>query len=61
VLLGVVNAALTANPYATSVPTVEFEHDHLRLLTDKLHEKVEELEAVNLRLARKWADGDPGS
>lgn len=50
VLLGVVSAALGAKPGATTVPTVEFEHDHLRLLTDKVHEKVEELEAVNLRL-----------
>jgi DNA-binding response OmpR family regulator len=50
VLLGVVRAALSAKPYATAVPAVEFEHDHVRLLTDKLHEKVEELEAVNLRL-----------
>ncbi len=50
VLLGVVSAALNSKPRATAAPRVEFEQDHVRLLTDKLHEKVEELEAVNLRL-----------
>lgn len=55
VLLGVVSAALGAKPRANAIPTVEFDHEHLRLLTDKLHEKVGELEAVNLRLQESEA------
>src|SRR5271155_1186086 len=47
--LETVNRALNAKPTAITVPAPEFEQDHLRLLTDKLHQNVRQLEAVNLR------------
>ncbi len=52
VILGVVNAALSLTPPTPPAPPPEeFDREHLRLLTDKLSKKVNELEAANHRLA----------
>ena len=51
-LISAINAALSTRPELTEAVAAEFEQGHLRLLTDKLHEKVQELEAVNLRLQK---------
>jgi signal transduction histidine kinase/DNA-binding response OmpR family regulator len=51
IILNIVNEALgfpTIMP--VSPPVQEFDREHLRLLTDKLSQKVSELEAVSLRL-----------
>ncbi len=58
VILEVVNAALRRAPPPTPIPPVEeFDQEHLRLLTDKLTAKVDELEAANLRLAALFEFG----
>jgi PAS domain S-box-containing protein len=51
-VLATVDAALGVSERAVtpSVPTGEFDREHLRLLTDKLSEKTDELRAANLRL-----------
>ncbi|MBI1878171.1 MAG: response regulator [Chloroflexi bacterium] len=52
VVLKAVNAALRlAEPPLAPPPVEEFDREHLRLLTDKLSQKVVELEAISLRLA----------
>ena len=53
VLLRAVNSALEAKRTAAVVPSPAFHQEHLRLITDKLHQKVQELEAVNLQLTVK--------
>jgi signal transduction histidine kinase/CheY-like chemotaxis protein len=50
VVLRTVQAALTAAPVPAPAPAEEFGRDHLRLLTDKLSHKAEELRRVNERL-----------
>ncbi len=50
-ILRAVETALGASAPASALPTDDFDRAHLRLVTDKLAEKVTELEAVNLRLA----------
>ena len=55
-ILTTVAAALediAAHP--TPTPTEEFDREHLRLMTNKLSEKVEELERANLRLTQEVA------
>src|ERR1700719_1448978 len=43
----IVDAALSDAPAPMQVPPAQFERDHLCLLTDKLSEKVNELEKLN--------------
>ena len=49
-VLRIVNAALSLSPPPPAAPTREFDREHLRLVTDKLSEKVNDLEAATLRL-----------
>jgi|SRR5579871_100252 len=49
-LIRAVNSVLIRQPESAATAPLEFERDHRRLLTDKLHEKVQELKAVNLQL-----------
>jgi signal transduction histidine kinase len=52
VILGIVSAALGATPPPPpAFAYEEFDREHLRLVTDTLSKKVEELKAANLRLA----------
>jgi signal transduction histidine kinase len=51
-ILDVVAAALEGKPPAPAVHDKEFDREHLRLLTSKLAEKVDELEDVNAALRR---------
>jgi PAS domain S-box-containing protein len=52
VILDAIDQALAGVPQAASKPVErEFDRDHLRLMTDKLSQKVEELVAANERLA----------
>lgn len=52
-VLGIVEAALTHTPAAPATPAAPdatFEREHLRLVTDKLREKTDELHGVNAKL-----------
>jgi PAS domain S-box-containing protein len=49
-LLRTINAALNSVQAPSAELGQEFDREHLRLLTDKLHQKVEELEIANLQL-----------
>lgn len=50
VVLRTVNAALSSQPSQAPVPPPDFNHHHLRLLTNKLSQKVGELESAKERL-----------
>jgi signal transduction histidine kinase/DNA-binding response OmpR family regulator len=53
VIIDTVDSALGhAGPPPEALPEEEFEREHLRLMTDKLSQKVAELETVSLRLGR---------
>jgi signal transduction histidine kinase len=52
-VLRIVDAALTELPTPMQVPPEQFERDHLCLLTDKLSEKVTELEKLNTELEQR--------
>jgi PAS domain S-box-containing protein len=49
-LLKTINDALNSAQVPSAQLGQEFDREHLRLLTDKLHQKVEELEIANLQL-----------
>jgi putative two-component system response regulator len=50
VVLRTVNAALSSQSFDAPVPRPAFNHQHLRLLTNKLYQKVTELESAKERL-----------
>ena len=55
-VLRIVDAALSDAPAPIQVPSEQFGRDHLRLVTDKLSEKVTELEKLNTELEQRVSE-----